>query len=239
MTAETTTRTDVPASQTLSRGIRVLEILADSQRPLTLDDVASELSVHRSIAYRLVRTLEFHGLVSRDSSGVISIGPGIAALAAGVAPDLQAEARRELGAAADDLGTTCFLTVHSRDECVALVSVEPRNATAALAQRPGTRHSVAKGAPGRAILSLIPESEWPADVPASVRKDVRDLAARGFAISHDEVIPTVQSVAVPLALRGRQPAALGVVYVGSTHSAEAIAERLNRAAAAIRRALGG
>jgi DNA-binding IclR family transcriptional regulator len=236
--AETMTTTDVPASQTLSRGIRVLEVLADSQRPLALDDLASELSVHRSIAYRLVRTLEFHGLVSRDSSGAINMGPGIAALAAGVAPDLQAEARRELGMAADDLGTTCFLTVSSRDECVTLVSVEPRNATAALAQRPGTRHSVTKGAPGRAILSLIPESEWPANVPASVRSDVRDLAARGFAISHDEVIATVQSVAVPLAVRGRQPAALGVVYVGSAHSAEAIAERLSRAATAIRRALG-
>ncbi|MCP2032487.1 DNA-binding IclR family transcriptional regulator [Okibacterium sp. HSC-33S16] len=233
------TTTDVPASQTLSRGIRVLEILADSQRPLALDDVAGELAVHRSIAYRLVRTLEFHGLVSRDTSGSISIGPGMAALAAGVAPDLQAEARRELDVAADELGTTCFLTVYSRDECVLLVSVEPRNATAALAQRPGTRHSVAKGAPGRAILSLIPESEWPADVPASVRSDVRGLGARGYAISHDEVIPTVQSVAVPLALRGRQPAALGVVYVGSIHSVEVIAARLLQAASAIRDALGG
>jgi DNA-binding IclR family transcriptional regulator len=228
-----------PASQTLSRGIRVLEILADAGRPLALDEIAAALSVHRSIAYRLVRTLEFHGLAARDSSGATSIGPGMAALAAGVAPDLQAEARHELSAAADDLGTTCFLTIHSRDECVTLVSVEPRHATAALAQRPGTRHPVTKGAPGRAILSLLPESEWPADVPEPVRRDVRELYARGFARSHDEVIPTVQSVAVPLALRGRQPAALGVVYVGSTHSPEVIAERLNRAAITIREALGG
>jgi DNA-binding IclR family transcriptional regulator len=228
-----------PASQTLSRGIRVLEVLANSRSPLALDEIARELEVHRSIAYRLVRTLEFHGLIVRDPSGGVGIGPGMAALAAGVEPDLQAEARRELAAAADDLGTTCFLTVHSRDDCVTLVSVEPRNATAALAQRPGSRHSVTKGAPGRAILSLIPESEWPAGVPDVVREDVRALDARGFAVSHDEVIPTVQSVAVPLALRGHQPAAIGVVFVGTAHAAETIAARLAQSASALRNALGG
>jgi DNA-binding IclR family transcriptional regulator len=239
VTTATGTATDAPASQTLSRGIRILEILAESGRSLALDDLAAELAVHRSIAYRLVRTLEFHGLVSRDAGSGIAIAPGMAALAAGVAPDLQAEARHELALAADELGTTCFLAVYSRDDCVTLVSVEPRSATAALAQRPGTRHSVTRGAPGRAILSLLPESNWPADVPDRVREEVRAVGTRGFATSHDEVIPTVQSVAVPLALRGRQPAALGVVYVGSALPAETIAARLASAAASIRTALGG
>ena len=61
-----------PASQTLSRGIRILEVLADSREPMSIDDVARALEVHRSIAYRLVRTLEHHGLVSRDASGRVA-----------------------------------------------------------------------------------------------------------------------------------------------------------------------
>ncbi|BDZ54800.1 hypothetical protein GCM10025870_18730 [Agromyces marinus] len=70
-------------SQTLSRGIRVLEVLADADRNLSIDEVAAGLGVHRSVAYRLVRTLEEHGLVARDAAGRLLLGTGLAALASG------------------------------------------------------------------------------------------------------------------------------------------------------------
>src|SRR6478672_2833642 len=127
-----------PASQTLSRGIRILEVLADAREPLSIDGLAERLEVHRSIAYRLLRTLEDHGLVARDAGGRVSLGARMAALAAGVAHDVQAEALPELTAAANELGMTCFITVLDREECVTLVSVEPRHAVASVAQRPGT-----------------------------------------------------------------------------------------------------
>ena len=98
-----------PASQTLSRGIRILEILADAREPLSIDELARRLDVHRSVAYRLLRTLEDHGLVTRDAAGRIQLGARMAALAAGVAHDLQAEALPELTAVANELGMTCFL----------------------------------------------------------------------------------------------------------------------------------
>lgn len=228
-----------PASQTLSRGIRILEILAQTRGDLSIDDVAHQLEVHRSIAYRLLRTLEDHGLVVRHLSGRVALGPATAALAAGVAPDLQAVARPELTAAADELGMTCFLSVFDRSECVTLVSVEPRDAVATMAQRPGTRHPVTVGAPGKAILSLIPPVEWPGAVSDGLRAELREVEARGYATSHDEVISSVQSVAVPLAVRDRLPAAVAVVYVAAVRDTDAIAARLTRAAAAIRNALGG
>ena len=72
-----------PPSQTLSRGIRILEILADAREPLSIDEIARRLGVHRSVAYRLLRTLEDHGLVTRDGAGRIQLGARMAALAAG------------------------------------------------------------------------------------------------------------------------------------------------------------
>ncbi|WP_375384216.1 IclR family transcriptional regulator [uncultured Microbacterium sp.] len=228
-----------PASQTLSRGIRILEILADAREPLSIDDIARRLAVHRSVAYRLLRTLEDHGLLTRDSLGRVQLGARMAALAAGVAHDLQAEALPELTNVANELGTTCFLVVLDHDECVTLVSVEPRHAIASVAQRPGTRHPVTVGAPGKAILSALPPGEWPPDASARLRDEVRDAAARGFATSHDEVIPSLRSVSVPLVVRGRRPAAIAVVYVASAHEPAQIAERLRRSADVIREALGG
>jgi DNA-binding IclR family transcriptional regulator len=227
------------ASQTLSRGIRILEILADARESLSIDDVARRLGVHRSVAYRLLRTLEDHGLITRDAAGRIQLGARMAALAAGVAHDVQAEALPELTAVANELGATCFVVMLDHDECVTLVSVEPRHAVASVAQRPGTRHPVVVGAPGKAILSALPPSAWPGGMSDQLRNDVTDAAARGFATSHDEVIPSLQSVSVPLVLRGRTPSALAVVYVASGHEPAQIAARLQRSAAVIRDALGG
>lgn len=228
-----------PPSQTLSRGIRILEILADAREPLSIDEIARRLEVHRSVAYRLLRTLEDHGLVTRDASGRIQLGARMAALAAGVAHDLQAEALPELTAVANELGTTCFLVVLDHDECVTLVSVEPRHAVASVAQRPGTRHPVTVGAPGKAILSVLPRGQWPGQASDHLRDEVTDAAARGFATSHDEVIPSLRSVSVPLVVRGRRPSAIAVVYVASAHEPAEIAARLQRSATVIREALGG
>ncbi|MFE5409206.1 IclR family transcriptional regulator [Microbacterium sp. NPDC056569] len=231
--------TTAPASQTLSRGIRILEVLADARGPLSIDEIAQRLEVHRSVAYRLLRTLEDHGLVERDAAGRIELGARLAALAAGVAHDLQAEALPELTAVAGDLGATCFLAVLDHEECVTLSSVEPRHAVNPVAQRPGTRHPITRGAPGKAILSLLPTSSWPADVAPELAAQVTDAATRGYATSHDEVIPSLRAVAVPLVVRGRGPAAIAVVFVASAHSDEEIAARLIRSASAIREALGG
>jgi len=239
-TPATAAATAVPASQTLSRGIRVLEVLADAREPLTIDDLARRLELHRSVVYRLLRTLEDHGLVTRDSSGRVALGARLAALASGVAHDLQAEALPELTAVANELGMTCFLAVLDREECITLASVEPRHAVATVAQRPGARHSIAVGAPSKAILSMIDPSAWPIAADERLRAEVAEGAQRGYATSHDEVIPTVQAVSVPLRLRGsHRPAAIAVVHVGNAGDPAELAARLQRSAAAIREALGG
>jgi DNA-binding IclR family transcriptional regulator len=229
---------DAPASQTLSRGIRILEVLADAREPLSIDEIAGELGVHRSIAYRLLRTLEDHRLISRDGSGLVTLGARMAALAAGVANDLQAEALPELTAVANELGMTCFLAVLDGEECITLVSVEPRHAVASVAQRPGARHPVTVGAPGKAILAQLADADWPENATAALRAAAAGARTAGYATSHDEVIPTVQSVAVPLTLRGQRPAAIAVVHVATDRTDAEIAARLQHSAATIREALG-
>ncbi|TFD07339.1 ArsR family transcriptional regulator [Cryobacterium sandaracinum] len=222
-----------PHSQTLSRGIRVLEILADADEALTIADVAAALGVHRSIAYRILRTLEDHGVVIRDAAGAVRLGPRMAALARGVSRGLQAAALPELTSVANELGMTAFVTVLDRAEVVTLVSVEPRQAHATVAQRPGTRHPLGRGAPGIAIQSLLTATQWVDLGEGARRGEAADVRARGFATSHDEVIPGLASVAVPLVVPGEAPAALAVVYLGTGQSDAAIGARLVTAAAVI------
>ena len=225
-------------SQTLSRGIRILETLADADRALSIDEVAAELGVHRSVAYRLLRTLEHHGLASRDAAGRIALGAGLAALAAGVQRDLQQLALPELAEVAEELGMTCLLAVLlDGDEAVTLVSASPRR-TAAVSYRPGHRHPITRGGPGKAILLGLPESRWPDDVPEALRAEIAESRARGYTVSHDEVVPSLRSVAVPLNLPGQPPAAIAVIHVSFPRSEAELAERLLSAAASLRRASG-
>jgi DNA-binding IclR family transcriptional regulator len=217
--------TTAPHSQTLSRGIRVLEALAES--PLTIAGLAEALGVHRSIVYRILRTLEDHGLVSRDSSGLVSLAPRMAALARGVERDLQSAARGELTAVANDLGMTAFLVTLDRAECVTLLSVEPRAGTT-VAQRPGTRHSLSVGAPGIAIQSLLTEDQL-ADHGVAERR----TSPSEWATSHDEVIAGLSSIAVPLRFPGSPPSALAVVFIAGSGDDTVIGHRLIAARDAI------
>lgn len=240
MSRDGAARTSTPASQTLSRGLTILELLAAAGSALAIDDVAAKLGVHRSVAYRLVRTLEQHRLVDRDPAGRIQLAAGLAALGAAVNRDLQAVAAGALTGAANELGMTCFLVVEDRGECITLLSVTPVRAVASVAQRPGARHPVTVGAPGRAILAILPEPEWPAAVPASVRDLVDEVRSRGYATSEDEVLRNVRAAAVPLPVPGHRPMAVAAMHVaaGGTPDAE-IAARLQQAVGAISAQLGG
>ncbi len=199
-------------SQTLARGLRVLDVLAEAERPLTIAEVCAALSVHRSIGYRLVRTLEATGLVVRDASGALLLGTHLVTLARSVASGLQSDARPVLQGLADGLGMTSFLVVLDQAECVTLMTVEPRGVVASIAQRPGSRHSVLRGAPGIAIQSLLTTSDRRAiGVDPTESDEVTDARRSGFARSVGEVIPGVTAVAAPVG--GAVRAAVAVLFV--------------------------
>lgn len=199
--------TGAPQSQTLDRGLRILEHLAGVGGPQPLMDIATAVGLHRSIAYRLLRTLEDHDLVDRDDGGRYTLGLGLAAIARGVRTDLQTAALPQLEALVSHLHMTAFLVVRTGDEAVTVTSIEPRTSAAHVAYRPGSRHPVDRGAPGLALL--IPEPPRPDD-----RLELADARALGWASSHGEVIPGFRSVAAPVRRPdGEVVGALAVVFV--------------------------
>jgi DNA-binding IclR family transcriptional regulator len=231
--------TQAPPSQTLSRGIRALEILADAPEPLTIAELADAMGVHRSVAYRILRTLEDHSLLVRDDGGRVQPGPGLAVLARGVSRSLQTAALPELTQLANALTMSAFVAVWDREDCVTLVSVDPRHTGAAVVQHPGSRHPVSAGAPGIAIQSALSEQEWHRLAPGiPYRTEAAEARGRGYAASHDEVIPGVSSLAVPVRVPGGRPAALAVVYIRAEQDPAEVAAALAASAARIEAQLG-
>ncbi|GGH37268.1 IclR family transcriptional regulator [Microbacterium album] len=204
---------------------------------MTIDELAAELGVHRSVAYRLLRTLEDHGLIARRGDGLVALAAGLAALASGVSRDLQQAALPELAEAADDLGMTCLLVLLETDYGITVVSTPPRRAVA-VSYQPGHRHPITRGGPGKAMLMELPEAVWPADAPDELRAEIAESRERGYATSHDEVVPSLWSVAVPLVLPGQPLASVAAIHVSLTRSPDEIAARLHGVAAGISRAFG-
>lgn len=224
---------DKAVSQTLDRGLRILDVLASDDRPMTIAEVAVGIGVHRSIAYRLVRTLEDRGLVIRDAAGALRIGPHVATLARSVATDLQSAAAPEMRDLADALAMTAFLVVLDQHECVTLATTEPRAAVASIAQRPGSRHPVTNGAPGVAIQTLLSPADRVAHgLDEAETPEVGRARADGYAVSSGEVIAGVTSIAAPIP--GAYPAAIAVLFVDTDERA-GVAERVCAAALAISR----
>ncbi len=143
----------VETSQTLSRGLRILEVLAESPDGRTVSELAADLSVGRTVIYRLLATLEEHGLVLRDAEGHARLSLGVLVMARAVLPLLRAAALPELRKLAEAVGLTASLSILDGGEVLAVAVVEPSWTDLHVAYREGTRHPRDRGAAGRAIRS--------------------------------------------------------------------------------------
>ena len=214
-------------SQTLDRGLRVLEAIATADEPPRIDDLASRIEVHRSIAYRIVRTLELHALVWRDSSGGCHPGDKLARWARSSRTALEIVARPELAALADAMSMTAFVVVRVGGDAVTLDSVEPQSTAAHIVYRPGSRHPIDRGAPGIAILAGQPA------LPHE-RSEVTEARRRGWAYSSGEVVPGLASVATWITDQHHGVASIACVFLAGVEAdLNAIAARVVAGAEAI------
>jgi DNA-binding IclR family transcriptional regulator len=221
-----------PHSQTLDRGLRLLTAVAESPGSADLVDLAAAVGVHRSVAYRLMRTLEDHRLVRRTGDGRYEPGIGLAALAANVRRPVQVAALPELPRLAARAGATAFLAVRDGGDAVTVASVEPPQGPAHVAYRPGSRHPVDRGAPGLAILAGGPPL-------AGERSEVAEARSRGYACSRGEVLPGVSSVAAPVvAGSGEVAGSVALVFLPDSRDLAETGALVVESAAVIAASLG-
>jgi DNA-binding IclR family transcriptional regulator len=161
----------VPAAlvQSVDRALTILEILA-AKGEAGVTEVAAELGVHKSTAFRLVAALENKGLVEQLADrGKYRLGFGIVRLAGAATAqlDLAQEGRRTCEELAADLGETVNIAIMDGDRAVNISQVRGPAAIS-------SHNWVGRGTPlhatssGKVLLAFAPES---------VRKDAlsRDL----------------------------------------------------------------
>lgn len=184
--------------QTLDRGLQVLSLVSTRVGGFSVAELAAALDVHRAIAYRLVTTLEKHGLIARLPDGRIVTGAGVLRLSASFDAQFRTLAQPYLRQLAEDCGATAFLTIAQGEECTAIQVCEPQMVDFRMSYRVGSRHPVTAGAAGLAILAARPATA--ADSAA-----VKKARSQGYCVTHGEL--QKGAVGIASALRSASPQA--------------------------------
>lgn len=190
--------THPPGTQTLLRGLDILELVAQSRDGVTVQQAADHLDIHRTMAMRSLAALGDRNLIRKGPDGRFRIAAGVVALAREYQPALRDAARPVLERLTDSLQASACLFVADGDAAVAFLVIEPEASPFHLTFKPGSRHPMDRGSAGYAISSLRDAND---DDPAAV------AAARvdGYARSRGEVESGAWGVSVPI-----DPAVAGV-----------------------------
>ena len=147
-----------PGVQSVDRALTILGILARLGEA-GVTEIAGELGVHKSTAFRLVATLESHGMVEQNEDrGKYRLGVGLLRLAGATTArlDVVQEARPICRKLAADTGETVNIAVLSDRSALYLdqVAGPVRAAVAQLGRpaHPAARHVQRQGAAGRSVL---------------------------------------------------------------------------------------
>ncbi len=186
-----------PGSQTLARGLAALQAVAATPEGLTIQQIADQIGVHRTIAYRLLNTLTSYRLVAKGEDGRFRSAAALAVLGASFDNNVRQLSLPTLRALADELGTTVSLLVAEGDQQVAVAVIVPTQVGYQLAFHEGSRHPLSLGAAGIALLAAMPRRPDEREIVPQTRE-------RGWVVTHGEIEPGTFGLAVPV--RRRPPA---------------------------------
>ncbi|MEU1418865.1 IclR family transcriptional regulator [Kitasatospora sp. NPDC005751] len=193
-------------SQSVDRALTLLGSLGDG--PVTLDQAATSIGVHKSTALRLLRTLEEHGFVHRQSDRRYRLGGRVLSLAHRALEEIDVRqiAAPYLAALHRRCGLTVQLAVLQDGEVLYLDELVGRwtGSDTARPTRIGRRAPAAGTAIGRVLLAGLPddgagEDELPPEL-AAVRR-------QGWAAESAEHREAVACVAAPVAGSAGRPVA--------------------------------
>jgi DNA-binding IclR family transcriptional regulator len=234
--------------QSIDRAVELLEAIAAAGEPVTAPVLADRCGLNRSTAWRMLATLEHHGLVERDpATNRYGLGFAVLRLAAAAGHEpLVRLAHPLLRRLAEATGETVNLAIARRLELVYADQVQAPHVMA-----PNwLGHTVPLHATstGKAFLAALPADELDALLRTRLERftdttitDARPLRAeldgvraRGYAVSHGELEPALWGVSATARDAARRPAAIVSVWGADARVRDRVDELGSRAATTAR-----
>jgi IclR family transcriptional regulator, KDG regulon repressor len=215
---------DQQTIQSLDKGLQVLEMVAESDRPLTLHELWTELQWNKATILRILTTFERRGYIRRDpQTKAYTTGIRVIALYRSLSENLNIQKlmRPYLEELVAVTGETSHVAIVVNGKGVFVDRVRGRNIIAANTEIGQTLplHSTAVG---KAYLAYLDEGDVePAVRPplarytpkticsvVELKTDLKKVRQRGFSIDLGEYVPELRCVAAPILDHNQHPIAM-------------------------------
>jgi DNA-binding IclR family transcriptional regulator len=201
-----------PGVQSVDRALTILGILARLGEA-GVTEIAGELGVHKSTAFRLVATLEQHGMVEQNEErGKYRLGFGVLRLAGATTArlDVVQEARPICRKLAADSGETVNIAVLSDRSALYLDQVAGQSALQSH-NWVGQHIPLHATSNGKVLLTGLSSAELDNRLPrlaaytsttvtskARLRKELAEVREQGYAVAVDELEVGLTAIAAPI-----------------------------------------
>lgn len=215
MSAPALTRASDPYRlQSLDRAVAVLELIAESECPLSLADISHQMGVHKSTLHRALMVLEKSSLVERTGDARYRLGLRLYELGncAVQQADLAARVRPMFRRLSAQVGETAHLGILQKSSVVYLDKAEPYRRVCS-GSGTGSTNPVYCTSLGKAMLAYLPSQEAE-KIIASLRferhtektidsreellQSIERVRRRGYAIDDEEIEPGVRCIGAPI-----------------------------------------
>jgi DNA-binding IclR family transcriptional regulator len=198
----------------LDRAVSVLEVLGESDAPLSLAEICQRIGLHKSTAHRSLMVLERSALIERTLENRFRLGLKLYELGNRAVEqiDLRARVHPFFRRLATQVGETVHLSVLQKTSVVYLDKVEP-NRRVCMSSKTGSSNPVYCTSMGKAMLAFQPE-ETIEQIVAKIRfvrhtpktlctreallKALERIRRRGYAIDDEEIELGVRCVGAPI-----------------------------------------
>ncbi|TJY40687.1 IclR family transcriptional regulator [Cohnella pontilimi] len=196
-------------TQVLGRALDILFVLGESERTLSVCEIAEKVAIPESTAYRLLQTLEQNGIVERKAKGQIGLGLRILDLARNLHQQIDHEliiaAREVMEQLTEKTNETSLLAFRTGLQAICIDCVEsPRFIRFTIPK--GKILPLHKGASGKAILAYenkrileqLTHASKDSQVSGQLDKELGDIVQNGYSMTIGEVDMDVCGIAAPI-----------------------------------------
>jgi len=213
--------------QSLERGIQALVFLS-KRKTAGVTEVAEELGVNKSTAYRILETLIATNMVAQDKeTSKYKLGPGILRLSDRLVRNINliSIAKPYMARLVDITGESAHLCMLSNDSAVVIEQMMSDSRLAVHAKI-GNVEPLYCSSVGKCLLAYSPEdiqesiiarlkfesfTKKTITTPETLREELKKVADRGYAVDDGEVSEDVMCIAAPVFNNaGDAPYSLGI-----------------------------
>jgi len=209
--------------QSLARGLKILELLAQAENGVSVTELAEELGVDKSSASRLIQTLATYGFAEQDpTSRRYRLGPQVVRLSRSLLTrmPLRDEAKPFLRQLVERTGECAHLAILAQGQALYVDQVESP-ASLRVTTGVGTLAPLHCTALGKCLLAFDNGIALPKELPSYTPRTITDpevlrlhleqTRRQGYAIDDEEYDFGVRCVAAPVFdYRGKVIGAIGI-----------------------------